>query len=90
MYNINMIFKYKVIVKLKDGIKDAKGEAVSNVLKHIDSYSYSPDVHVGKYFEFNVEANDDNNARLKAVNIIEDVFINPILEIYSIVGVEKL
>lgn len=85
-----MIFKYKVIVKLKDGVKDAKGEAVSNVLKHIDSYSCNHDVHVGKYFEFNVEANNDYNAREKAINIIEDVFINPILETYDIAGVEKL
>lgn len=84
-----MLYKYKVIVKLKDGIKDAKGEAVSNVLKH-DSYSLNPDVHVGKYFEFNVEANDDINASLKSINIIEDVFINPILETYHIIEVEKL
>ncbi|OLA94980.1 MAG: hypothetical protein BHW64_01100 [Candidatus Melainabacteria bacterium LEY3_CP_29_8] len=90
MYNINMIFKYKVIVKLRDGVKDAKGEAVSNVLKQIDSYSYSPAVYVGKYFEFNVEANNENIAGSKAINIIEDVFINPILETYNIVGVEKL
>lgn len=85
-----MLFKYKVIVKLKNDIKDAKGEAVSCVIKNINSQYQYPNVCVGKYFEFDIEAIDKVNAQSKAINIIEEVFINPILETYDILEVQTL
>lgn len=90
MYNNYMLYKYKVIVKLKDGIKDAKGEAVSSVINRLDLFSQNANVHVGKYFEFEVQANDNIQAEKIAVDIIEEVFINPILETYDIVEVQTL
>ena len=90
MYNNYMLYKYKVIVKLKDGIKDAKGEAVSSVINRLDLFSQNANVHVGKYFEFEVQANDNIQAEKIAVDIIEEVFINPILETYDIVEVQML
>ena len=90
MYNYNMLYRYKVIVKLKNGVKDAKGEAVKNVLQNIQPDVKNSFVHVGKYFEFDIEAIDKVNAQSKAINIIEEVFINPILETYDILEVETL
>lgn len=90
MYNNYMLYKYKVIVKLKNGIKDAKGEAVSSVINRLDLFSQNANVHVGKYFEFAVQANDNIQAEKIAVDIIEEVFINPILETYEIVEVQTL
>ena len=90
MYNNYMLYKYKVIVKLKNGIKDAKGEAVSSVINRLDLFSQNANVHVGKYFEFEVQANDNIQAEKIAVDIIEEVFINPILETYDIVEVQML
>ena len=85
-----MLYKYKVIVKLKNGIKDAKGEAVSSVINRLNLFSQNANVHVGKYFEFEVQANDNIQAEKIAVDIIEEVFINPILETYDIVEVQML
>ena len=90
MYNNEMLYKYKVIVKLKNGIKDAKGEAVSSVINRLNLFSQNANVHVGKYFEFEVEADDNIQAEKIAVDIIEEVFINPILETYDIVEVQML
>ena len=90
MYNNDMLYKYKVIVKLKNGIKDAKGEAVSSVINRLNLFSQNANVHVGKYFEFEVEADDNIQAEKIAVDIIEEVFINPILETYDIVEVKTL
>lgn len=90
MYNNYMLYKYKVIVKLKNGIKDAKGEAVSSVINRLDLFSQNANVNVGKYFEFEVQANDNIQAEKIAVDIIEEVFINPILETYEIVEVQTL
>ena len=45
---------------------------------------------MGKYFEFEVQANDNIQAEKIAVDIIEEVFINPILETYEIVEVQTL
>ena len=90
MYNNYMLYKYKVIVKLKNGIKDAKGEAVSSVINRLDLFSQNANVHVRKYFEFEVQANDNIQAEKIAVDIIEEVFINPILETYEIVEVQTL
>ncbi len=85
-----MLYRYKVIVKLKNGVKDAKGEAVSCVIKNVNSKSQCPNVCVGKYFEFNVEANNEIDSKTQALNIIENIFINPILETYDILEVEIL
>ena len=90
LLNKIMLFKYKVIVKLKDDIKDAKGEAVKNVLQNIQPDVKNSFVLVGKYFEFDIEAIDKEIAQQKAINIIEEVFINPILETYDILEVECL
>ena len=90
MYNNDMLYKYKVIVKLKNGIKDAKGEAVSSIINRLNLFSQNSNVHVGKYFEFEVQANDNIQAEKIAVDIIEEVFINPILETYEIVEVQTL
>ena len=90
MYNNDMLYKYKVIVKLKNGIKDAKGEAVSSIINRLNLFSQNANVHVGKYFEFEVQANDNIQAEKIAVDIIEEVFINPILETYDIVEVQML
>ena len=85
-----MLYRYKVIVKLKNGIKDARGEAVSTVIKNINSKYQCPNVSVGKYFEFDIEDIDADIAKKKGIDIIEEVFVNPILETYYILEVETL
>ncbi len=50
-----MKFKAKIIVKLKDKIKDSKGEAVSAVLKRI-GLEEEANVRIGKVFEFEITA----------------------------------
>lgn len=79
-----MKFKAKVIVKLKENVKDTKGEAVSAVLKRID-LEESADVHIGKFFELKINAASDGEAKEKLNKIITDVLVNPVVETFDII-----
>ncbi len=50
-----MKFKAKIIVKLKDKIKDSKGEAISAVLKRI-ALEDEANVRTGKFFELEISS----------------------------------
>lgn len=78
-----MKFRTKVIVKLKEHVKDAKGEAVSAVLKRI-GLENEAGVRLGKFFELEISANSYDEANSKLHKIINDVFVNPVVETFEI------
>lgn len=78
-----MKFRAKVIVKFKDNIKDAKGEAVAAVLCRI-GLENSANVRMGKFFEFEITAFDKEAADKKLLNIINEVLVNPVVETYEV------
>lgn len=82
-----MKFRAKVIVKLKDTVKDAKGGAVSAVLKRI-GLENDANVRIGKFFEFEILAPDKIEANKKLENICTEVLVNPVVETYEILNFE--
>ena len=70
-----MKFKAKIIVKLKDKIKDSKGEAVSAVLKRI-GLEEEANVRIGKVFEFEITAKTEDGAKFKLNEIMKEVLVN--------------
>ncbi len=78
-----MKYQAKVIIKLKDNVKDAKGEAISAVIRRI-GFEDNANLRMGKVFEFTISADDDNAAREKLCNIIDTVLLNPVVETYEI------
>lgn len=84
-----MKFKAQVIVKLKDNVKDAKGAAVNAVLKRIE-FEENANVRIGKFFELNVNADSEEDAKEKLLNIIKEVFANPVVETYEVIDFRRV
>lgn len=79
-----MKFKAKIIVKLKENVKDAKGEAVSAVLKRI-SLEDEASVRLGKFFELEISSETELSAKKKLHKIITGVLVNPVVETFDII-----
>lgn len=84
-----MKYKAKIIVKLKEKIKDAKGEAISTVLKRINLENEA-NVRLGKVFEFEINATCIDEANSKLEEIIDKVLVNPVVETYEIINFEPV
>lgn len=76
-------YKADVIVTLKTGVRDPQGAAIDTVLKRTGIENES-EVHVGKYFELSVSAENEEAAKHKLDTICEDVLSNPVLEKYEV------
>ena len=84
-----MKFSATINIKLKKQIKDAKGEAVSAVLSRIWLEDKAK-VRIGKIFELEVNAENEDAAKTKLNKIIFDVLMNPIVETYEITTFEVI
>lgn len=84
-----MKFKAKIIVKLKENVKDSKGEAVCAVLKRI-SLDDEPKVRLGKFFELEISGDTEPLAKEKLNKIITDVLVNPVVETFDILEFEPV
>ncbi len=84
-----MKFRAKVIVKLKNTVKDAKGEAVSAVLKRI-GLEEAANTRIGKFFELEITGPDRIEADKKLETVCKEVLINPVVETYEILSFEEL
>ncbi len=56
--------KVKVIVTLKEGVLDPQGKAIQQTLNGMD-FSDVKQVRQGKYFDIEVDINDENKAKSK-------------------------
>ena len=83
-----MKFRAKVIVKLKNTVKDAKGEAVNVVLKRI-GLEEEANVRIGKFFGFEISAQNKIEADKKLENICTEVLVNPVVETYEVLSFEE-
>ena len=64
------MFRFEVIVRLKDGLLDPQGKAIQDSLPHLGWTNVSS-VRVGKHVELSVEAEDIAH-RLLANPVIEE------------------
>ena len=77
--------KVKVIVTLKDGVLDPQGKAIQQTLNGMN-FSEVKEVRQGKYFDIEINTNDEKKAREKAEEMCKKLLANLVIEDYKIIG----
>ena len=75
-----MVFRAKIHVMLKGDVADVQGIAIQQSLARHD-FPVSG-VKAGKYFEVDLEANDEATARKLVEKLADGTFSNPTIEHY--------
>jgi phosphoribosylformylglycinamidine synthase subunit PurS len=73
----------RVFVTLKPSVFDPQGTTVAEAL-HTLGYAAVRDVRQGKYFELDIEAGTQDEARRVATEAADRLLANPVIEIYRI------
>ena len=76
--------KIKVIVTLKSGVLDPQGKAIQQTLNGM-GFSSVKDVRQGKFFEINVNENDEAKAKLEVEDMCKKLLANLVIEDYKII-----
>ncbi len=76
--------KIKVIVTLKNGVLDPQGKAIQQTLNGM-SFSKVEDVRQGKYFEINIDENDETKAKEQVIEMCKKLLANLVIEDYKII-----
>ena len=75
--------KVLVTVTLKKDVLDPQGKVVRQTLKNM-GYNEIENVRQGKYFEIGLNVNDKNKAEKIVQEICNKLFVNTIIENYTI------
>ena len=75
--------KIKVIVTLKEGVLDPQGKAIQQTLNGMGFNSVN-DVRQGKYFDININEEDENKAKIKVEEMCNKLLANLVIENYKI------
>jgi phosphoribosylformylglycinamidine synthase subunit PurS len=73
----------RVFVTLKPSVFDPQGTTVADAL-HTLGYAAVKDVRQGKYFELEIEAATQDEARRLAVEAADKLLANPVIESYRV------
>ena len=76
--------KVKVIVTLKNGVLDPQGKAIQQTLNGMNFDKVS-EVRQGKFFEIEVEENDESKAKSLVDDMCKKLLANLVIEDYQIV-----
>ena len=76
--------KIKVVVTLKNGVLDPQGKAIQQTLNGM-GFSNVDDVRQGKFFEINVNENDEVKAKLQVEEMCKKLLANLVIEDYKII-----
>ena len=76
--------KVKVIVTLKSGVLDPQGKAIQQTLNGM-GFSNVKDVRQGKYFDIDIDENDEQKAKLSAEEICKKLLANQVIEDFKII-----
>lgn len=82
-------FIYKISTKLKDEIKDPKGEVVEQIAKRLDIAS-DIKVATGKFYEIKIHAKNKTCADEKIEHISNEILTNPLVETYKIEDIKEI
>ena len=74
----------KVIVTLKNGVLDPQGKAIQQTLNGM-SFSTVKDVRQGKFFEINVNENNEEMAKSQVEEMCKKLLANLVIEDYKII-----
>ncbi len=75
--------KVKVIVTLKEGVLDPQGKAIQQTLDGM-SFSDVKQVRQGKYFDIEVNIEDEKKAKSKVEEMCKKLLANLVIEDYRI------
>ena len=75
--------KVKVIVTLKNGVLDPQGKAIQQTLNGMN-FSEVKEVRQGKYFDIEVDTNDEKKANAEAEEMCKKLLANLVIEDYKI------
>ena len=73
----------KVVVTLKNGVLDPQGKAIQQTLNGMN-FNNVDDVRQGKFFEINVNENDEAKAKLQVGEMCKKLLANLVIEDYKI------
>jgi phosphoribosylformylglycinamidine synthase len=76
--------KVKVIVTLKSGVLDPQGKAIQQTLNGM-GFANVKDVRQGKYFDIEIDENDEQKAKLSAEEICKKLLANQVIEDFKII-----
>ena len=76
--------KIKVIVTLKNGVLDPQGKAIQQTLNGM-GFANVKDVRQGKYFDIDINENDEQRAKLAAEEICKKLLANQLIEDFKII-----
>lgn len=82
-----MNYLVKIIVRFKNS-KTNEAFAIQDVLKTLDIKDV--DLNCAKYYELNIQAISDLDAKEKAELVANKVLVNPIVEVFEIQEIQKL
>ena len=75
--------KVKVSVTLKEGVLDPQGKAIQQTLNGM-GFSDVNQVRQGKYFDIEVNIEDEKKAKIKAEEMCKKLLANLVIEDYKI------
>ena len=76
--------KVKVIVTLKNGVLDPQGKAIQQTLNGMN-FSSVTGVRQGKFFEINVNDENENKAKAQVEEMCKKLLANLVIEDYKII-----
>ena len=76
--------KIKVIVTLKNGVLDPQGRAIQQTLNGMN-FSNVNEVRQGKFFEINVNENNEEKAKEQVEEMCKKLLANLVIEDYKII-----
>ena len=76
--------KVKVIVTLKSGVLDPQGKAIQQTLNGM-GFTNVKDVRQGKYFDLDINENDEQKAKHSAEEICKKLLANQVIEDFKII-----
>ena len=76
--------KIKVIVTLKSGVLDPQGKAIQQTLNGM-GFANVRDIRQGKYFDIDIDENDEQKAKLSAEEICKKLLANQVIEDFKII-----
>ena len=76
--------KVKVVVTLKSGVLDPQGKAIQQTLNGM-GFANVKDVRQGKYFDIDINENDEQKAKLAVEEICKKLLANQVIEDFKII-----
>ena len=75
--------KFSVIVTLKKDVLDPQGKVVQQTLQNMGMDTLK-NLRQGKYFEIEINENDENKAKSKVEDMCKKLLVNAIIEDFEI------